>query len=429
MPKVSIVLPTFNGSKYIKQSVESVLSQTFTDFELIIVNDCSTDDTLSICNELKELDSRITIISNETNKKLPASLNIGFRRAVGEYFTWTSDDNLFKKDALEKMVNYLDLHKDVDMVSCNFDRISSDGKYINSTNKEYRYRKAYELAFYDNIGACFLYKKEVAEKAGLYDEIFFCAEDYEYWCRIAINGSVKYLDDNLYLYRIHDESLSSTKKDIITKKSKMVSDKYILPILTKFITDKKVICQEFMERYICLGDFQYLKKSFSISPVSTFLQLLSSFNKKKDADFLVNEYKKIYSNFCDNEIIIWGTGAYGKKLFSVLREIGFTNIKAFCNSSSKEDDLLFGLPVLSPVKALNLFPKSIYLIASDYGQEILEQFSSNQEIISRIHIKSEDEINFEKSLLNYFDNKTKDKLYLFFTDYSLLKWRRLYPSR
>lgn len=101
MPKVSIVLPTFNGSKYIKQSVESVLSQTFTDFELIIVNDCSTDDTLSICNELKELDSRITIISNETNKKLPASLNIGFRRAVGEYFTWTSDDNLFKRCSRE----------------------------------------------------------------------------------------------------------------------------------------------------------------------------------------------------------------------------------------------------------------------------------------------------------------------------------------
>ena len=74
MALVSIVLPTYNGSKYISQSIESVLNQTFKDFELIIVNDCSTDDTLSICNQYQEKDPRIKIISNPENKKLPETL-------------------------------------------------------------------------------------------------------------------------------------------------------------------------------------------------------------------------------------------------------------------------------------------------------------------------------------------------------------------
>lgn len=75
---ISIVLPTYNGSRFLRDSIESVVSQTYEHWELIIVNDCSTDNTLKIAKEYEERDSRIRVISNNINKKLPASLNIGF---------------------------------------------------------------------------------------------------------------------------------------------------------------------------------------------------------------------------------------------------------------------------------------------------------------------------------------------------------------
>ena len=90
--KVSIILPTYNGKKYIRDSIESIINQTYTNWELIIVNDCSTDDTQKIIEEYQQKDKRIIVINNEKNLKLPASLNRGFEEASGEYYTWTSDD-------------------------------------------------------------------------------------------------------------------------------------------------------------------------------------------------------------------------------------------------------------------------------------------------------------------------------------------------
>ena len=92
VPRVSIVLPSYNGERYIKESIDSVLNQSFTNWELIVVNDCSEDGTRRIVEEYAQNDSRVTIINNEKNMKLPKSLNIGFEVARGEYFTWTSDD-------------------------------------------------------------------------------------------------------------------------------------------------------------------------------------------------------------------------------------------------------------------------------------------------------------------------------------------------
>ena len=105
-PLVSIILPVYNGEKYLEKSINSCLKQTYKNIELIIVNDCSTDNTLSICDFFVKNDTRVKLINNSINKKLPASLNIG-KKAKGNYLTWTSDDNLFKPNAIEKLVNRL----------------------------------------------------------------------------------------------------------------------------------------------------------------------------------------------------------------------------------------------------------------------------------------------------------------------------------
>lgn len=225
-PRVSIVLPTFNGEKFITDSIKSVLRQDFTDWELLIVNDCSVDKTPQIINYFAKQDPRIKIINNKKNEKLPASLNIGFAKARGEYLTWTSDDNIARTNWLSTLVSALDKSPDISMIVADMDYIDEQGKFITTASQRYRKRDPKQLAYVCNVGAAFMYRKSITKKIGKYDESQFCAEDYDYWCRIALNGQIKYIPDNIYVYRIQPSSLSATKKDQQIAKTTTIIKKY-----------------------------------------------------------------------------------------------------------------------------------------------------------------------------------------------------------
>ena len=108
---VSIVLPVYNGEKYLKEAIDSILSQTYRNIELVVVNDCSTDKSLCIIKEYMEKDDRVKLVNNETNQKLPKSLNIGFEHCRGDYYTWTSDDNIMKPNAINRMLEVMKKNK------------------------------------------------------------------------------------------------------------------------------------------------------------------------------------------------------------------------------------------------------------------------------------------------------------------------------
>ncbi|WAW06844.1 glycosyltransferase [Oxalobacter formigenes] len=248
---ISIVLPTYNGSRFLRDSIESVVSQTYEHWELIIVNDCSTDNTLKIAKEYEERDSRIRVISNNINKKLPASLNIGFRYAKGDYYTWTSDDNIFKKNAIEYMSHYLDTHPEIDLISCNFDFVDEDLRFIRTMKEACgnEKREQIQLALHCQVGACFMYTKAIAKKVGDYDTSFFCAEDYDYWCRIAKDGKIAYVDENLYIYRMNSMSLTSTKIDEVLLKTREIRLKHSSDILKKLNVDNRAKCKMYLNCY------------------------------------------------------------------------------------------------------------------------------------------------------------------------------------
>lgn len=234
-PKISIVLPTYNGEKWLAESIQSVLKQTEHNWELIIVNDCSTDSTLSIAQSFAEKDKRVRIISNTVNKKLPASLNVGFAVASANYLTWTSDDNMYKPDALQSMSKYLNSHPQTDLVSFDMDYITEDGNKIKTHIEHCWERTAPCLIVRPNIGAAFMYRRSIMERIGEYDVNTFCAEDYDYWCRIALAGNVEYVDHNIYLYR--DEragSLSATKRPQVRQKTRYIQQKYMNQFFEKF---------------------------------------------------------------------------------------------------------------------------------------------------------------------------------------------------
>lgn len=213
-PKISVILPVYNGEEYLKEVIESVLAQTFRDFELIIIDDCSTDSSKEIALSYVDVDPRVSCFSNKTNLKLPKALNTGFSKAQGDYWTWTSCDNLYLPHALERMLEVLSNNSNVGLVYASMQEMDAQGKkqdviYVGP---------AEHLIFRNVVGACFLYRRCVADHIGGYDPELFLCEDYEYWLRIAAVSKLHPMDACLYLYRRHGGSLSHNhEKEIIAK--------------------------------------------------------------------------------------------------------------------------------------------------------------------------------------------------------------------
>lgn len=232
--KVSVVLPVFNGSKRVSKAIESVLEQSYANLELIIVDDCSTDNTMDVLRSYANKDARIKIYENKVNQKLPRTLNNGFSHATGDYLTWTSDDNTYKSNAIEKMVQYLDEHPNIDMVYADFDIVDLDGTF-RETRRLY---EPDELRFRNVVGACFLYTKKLAVKVGEYDPDLFLAEDYEYWIKAYFKGNLRHMQEVLYNYGLHDDSLSVKKAKQVYHKTFEVKEKHFEELIDRCKTQK-----------------------------------------------------------------------------------------------------------------------------------------------------------------------------------------------
>jgi glycosyltransferase involved in cell wall biosynthesis len=200
--KVSIVLPTYDGSRYLQQSVDSCLRQTYKDIELIIVDDGSMDETPDIIRSYT--DERIRYIKHNTNRGLPHALNTGFAMATGEYLTWTSDDNYYAEDAIESMASLLQQDKKIDFVYANFYMINGDGAVLQPISVG----ASRNLKEGNCIGPCFLYRRKVYEILGGYNPDAFLAEDYEYWIRVFKRFRMQKLDRFIYWHRLHPKSLT-----------------------------------------------------------------------------------------------------------------------------------------------------------------------------------------------------------------------------
>ena len=119
MPKVSIIIPIYNAEKYIQTTVDSVLSQTFSDWELLLIDDCSKDHTSSICEKLVQSDNRITYIRQNENGGPAKARNVGIDYAKGEYLAFVDSDDTIEPTFLEKLVTTA-IHNHSDIVWCNY---------------------------------------------------------------------------------------------------------------------------------------------------------------------------------------------------------------------------------------------------------------------------------------------------------------------
>lgn len=210
-PCISVVLPTYNQAEYLPQALDGILNQTCRDYELIVVNDGSTDDTPRILDEYQQ-GYDFTVIHQE-NQKLPRALNTGFRMARGQYLTWTSSDNVMLPHMLEMLADALDCYPQVGLVYADWEVIDEHGQVIGVVQTLDFDR--YLLMRVNYINACFLYRRACQDAVGLYDPEYIYAEDWEYWLRISSSFEMMRVPQVLYQYRIHDSSL--TKKDVLTE--------------------------------------------------------------------------------------------------------------------------------------------------------------------------------------------------------------------
>jgi glycosyltransferase involved in cell wall biosynthesis len=211
-PVVSVVLPVYNAQPYLKESIESILNQTFTNFEFIIINDGSTDNSLSIIQTYADIDNRIILISRE-NKGLVASLNEGIQIAKTELIARMDADDIALPTRLEKQLQYLN---DNEGVIC----LGSQTIIIDSNSLELTIQA--QPTEHDEIlkillkGHCSLthpsviYKKERFNKVGGYNIELYPAEDYDLWLRLSEVGTIANLGEPFIKYRILNTSVSAT---------------------------------------------------------------------------------------------------------------------------------------------------------------------------------------------------------------------------
>ncbi len=203
-PLVSIVLPTYNRAALLPQSVDSILGQTERDLELLIVDDGSGDETREYAARMREQDPRVGYM-REQNLGLPRALNNGFRAARGEFWTWTSDDNRYFPEAIERLSGYLRGHPEAGLVYGDMIQRREQGLVFNPP--------AYRDTFWRNslFGAAFLYRAAAARQAGEYDASLRMVEDYDFMLRLSYVAEVGHWPYIIYEYGEHEESLTSTR--------------------------------------------------------------------------------------------------------------------------------------------------------------------------------------------------------------------------
>ncbi|QJD97556.1 glycosyltransferase [Mucilaginibacter robiniae] len=209
MPKLSVILPVYNTEKYIKEAVDSILNQTYKDFELIVLNDASTDGTLGILQQYQ--DTRLKVITNEQNLKVVKTLNKGLDLAQGEYIARMDADDISHPQRFEKQIQFLEQHPDVDFVGSWVQTFGSESNIMRAAT-EHEHIKV-RLFFLNPIfHPVVMFRRESFEKHGLrYDEHFTNAEDYGMWVKAIDHIKFANVPEILLKYRVHSFNVSVIK--------------------------------------------------------------------------------------------------------------------------------------------------------------------------------------------------------------------------
>jgi glycosyltransferase involved in cell wall biosynthesis len=207
-PKITVLMPVYNAEAYLEEAINSILSQTFRDFEFLIIDDCSKDNSVKIIESYQ--DSRIRLVKNEGNLGVAATLNKGVELASCELIARMDADDYSYPERLEKQFNYFRQHPDCVLLYTFSRKISADRSKV-AEKKFTSHHLYYNLLFHCPIRhPSVMYKRSVVKEVGMYDKTF--VEDFNLWFRISRKYKLHHLDEILFEYRVTDSSTSRVFK-------------------------------------------------------------------------------------------------------------------------------------------------------------------------------------------------------------------------
>lgn len=210
-PKISAVMSVYNGMPFLEEAVESILGQTYKDFEFIIVDDASTDGTSDYLQSLK--DKRVKVITNSKNLGVAKSLNKGLEKSEGDYIARMDADDISTQDRLQRQADFLNSHSEYVLVGSQVQWISEEGKAIDGfdvpqENDEIRKKFILRNQIHH---ATVMFRRSAIQKVGAYNTALNGVEDYDLWFRFMKIGKLLNLKERLVKRRVHPRA--STQKN------------------------------------------------------------------------------------------------------------------------------------------------------------------------------------------------------------------------
>lgn len=234
--EITVLMPVYNGEKYLKTAIESILSQTYSEFEFLIINDASTDNSRNII--LSYQDERINLVDNEQNLGITKTLNRGLQLAKGKYIARMDCDDISLPNRLEKQLEYI-TKENVSFVG-SYCKLFSDTKELKNmlTAPVYHNAILFHLCFRCClVHSSMLFSKQAVIDLGGYDESKNYVEDYDLWCKAILNYKFVVIPKILHAYRENDSSISSRNKDIQLYNAYNVTCKLLTTMISSSVTD------------------------------------------------------------------------------------------------------------------------------------------------------------------------------------------------
>jgi glycosyltransferase involved in cell wall biosynthesis len=312
MPKVSVIIPVYNGARYLREAIESVLTQSYRDVEVIIVDDGSTDNTAAVVADIH--DTRLKYIYHE-NRGVAAARNTGVQASRGEYIALQDDDNVLFPDAVGRHVDFMDRNPGVGFTHGQFVTMDESGiplrkkprgpasTFIRNGREEIRH-----LVLGDRtIGLFFLIRRSCLDDVGLFKIGLLMSEDWDIWIRLAKYYDVGHVSGPIAKVRVHHDSMTACSKvDVIQESHRSVLESVFSdaelgplyrPLRNKADFGLYCLCarEAAFTGHKWLG-VQYVAKAISASPVMLFEKTGISVLMRSGKDFLPQNTRRLIIN-------------------------------------------------------------------------------------------------------------------------------------
>ena len=286
IPKVSIIIPSYNNEKYIADAISSALNQTYPNIEVIVVDDNSRDKTQKIVGSFTE--DNLYYIKNQSNLGVSIAKNVGIQKCTGDYIAFLDSDDMYEKNKIEEQMNVFNIatlnHQNIGYVYCGIKIVDT---YCNMLKEFPASGKAWDgITNGEFVGATPLIKKDCFEKVGLFDPDLKYFEDLDLYFRMKTFGyNFGYTEKTLYLYRQHTTNISKDRQLIVDNVEKYYTKHLSNPELRN---NKYILAQFYTNKGVALflvsptKSLYFILKSLTLDPkvfIIRFYKLLSNYKK------------------------------------------------------------------------------------------------------------------------------------------------------